>query len=117
MPKSRTIGYCVIELVKDSALEVGCWTEQDSAENNIEPSNFFPEKEDAMQAVIDRLNRNLIIERHALALACDRIHDGPQTYEEANTIEGWMDEYREQAKAGEIPVYYKETGNPVPVLQ
>lgn len=35
--------------------------------------------------------------RAALLLACERIADGPQEYHEANTPEGWVDVYMEEA--------------------
>jgi hypothetical protein len=35
----------------------------------------------------------------ALMLACERIADGPQTYGEADTAEGWLERFISQAAA------------------
>jgi hypothetical protein len=40
----------------------------------------------------------------ALRLACERIADSAQTYGEANTAEGWFDEFIRRASPGyELP--------------
>lgn len=39
----------------------------------------------------------------ALMLACRRIADSNQSYEEANTPEGWYEEFVRQAESNESP--------------
>ena len=43
-----------------------------------------------------------ILER-ALLLACERIADSAQSYEEANTPEGWCEEFIHRAEAEQRP--------------
>ena len=49
----------------------------------------------------DILNKTVhreIVVTEALRLACERIADGPQTYEEANTADVWMARYLKEAE-------------------
>lgn len=45
----------------------------------------------------EKLLKDNSILRNALDMACDRISDSPQKYEEANTKEGWVETYISQA--------------------
>jgi hypothetical protein len=41
--------------------------------------------------------------KRALLLACERIADSPQSYEEANTPDGWFEEFTKRAESDQVP--------------
>lgn len=50
------------------------------------------------QDIFEKIERERDVLRLALSLACARIADGPQTYSEANTPEGWAEVYIKEAE-------------------
>lgn len=68
------------------------------SEKLAQTHNHLTQAQAAHDAATKDVLRELGITRRALALACERIADGPQQYAEANTPDGWQEVFTLQAR-------------------